>query len=209
MIHRRSKQIERNRYLNRSIKLQSNFGKVYINVCLSFLSDLSSNVKDRKYVRKKAMWWIAGWKKLKRDKRRYFLRCVESSDSRRVISKRANDNVTWPERVFVRNRGNGNGSEKQARLGNGYYASSVVTMRRVTSFRKAAWRKRTEIRRNDLLSVIVRWEEIYRIGCEYGAIEQAYVVCDCARSIAIEFVRTRKVILSCIMAFLYVLAFSR
>lgn len=147
-------------------------------------------MKDRKYRKKRAMWCIiAGWKKLKRDKRRYFATCVESSDCRRVVRwKRANDNVAWSERAFVRYRGHG--SEKQAKVGNGYSASSVVTKRRVTSFGEAAWRERTGIRRNYSLSVIVRWKEIYRIRCEYETIEQAYVV-DCARSIA--FVRTRKV----------------
>lgn len=35
-------------------KLQSNFGNVYIKICLRFLSDLSSNVKDRKYLKKES-----------------------------------------------------------------------------------------------------------------------------------------------------------
>ena len=85
------------------IKLPSNLGKVYIKICLRFLPDLSSNVKDRKYLEKKAMWWIAGWKKLNRDKRYYFVRW----DSRRVIRKGANDNVAWSERVFVRKASKG------------------------------------------------------------------------------------------------------
>lgn len=100
-----------------------------------------------------------------------FSTCVEISDSRRVIWKRGNDSVAWSGRVFVRNRGNG--SEKRARVGNGCYASSVVTKRRVTSFRKAAWRKRTGIRGNDLSSVIVRWEEICRIRGEHEAIDRS------------------------------------
>lgn len=101
-------------------------------------------MKDRVYLKKKAGGVMdRRMEKAKPGQATLFSTCVEISDSRRVISKRANDNVTWPERVFVRNRGNG--SEKQARFGNGYYASSVVTKRRVTSFGEAAWRKRTGI----------------------------------------------------------------
>lgn len=65
---------------------------------------------------------------------------VENWHSRRVGWKRANDNVAWSERAFVRNRVEMEVKSKQG-LEIGYYASSVVTKRRVTSFNKAAWRE--------------------------------------------------------------------